>query len=266
MADSETQIPAKDSDSFPTNLVHHLRALTRFVLVKTEEELLFIKRFSQYYMSKYRDRTWVFNAEYGLQLVSDYLTVKTTGRAHPPPLAKCSDFTFSNIPSHSREDMLNAGHNAMSIISAHDPGAMENFYLVTDPEVWFDDSLMVRRLVNLAVQLEEDPRVVKCLIFIGHPSVVIPRKLRQFFETTGYELSDLEIEAAVQHFIELFGDIEAPKDMSIFRGLTTFEIGSAITQSIVAQSVKTSEGPEKWKPHINPDFIRRYKDSRLVMR
>ena len=261
MADSKITTTAQDSDTFPMSLTHHLRSLTRFILVRTEEELLFIKRFSQYYMSKYRDRTWVFNAEYGLQLVSDYLKVKTTAHDNPPPPAKCSDFTFS-IPSHSREDMLNAGHNAMNTISAHDPGTMENFYLVTDPEAWFEDSLMVRRLVNLAAQLEEDPRVVKCLIFIGHPSIVIPRKLRQFFETTEYELSDTEIERVVQYFVELFGGIKAPKDMSVFKGLTTFEIGSAITQSIV----KTSKTSEKFSPRIDPDFIRRYKDNRLQLR
>ena len=228
----------------PSDLIHYIRSLNRFTLIRTEEEHLFIKRFFEA-MVKHEPNTWVFNAEFGLQLVTEYLRVKR------PPF-----YT-------SREDMLNSGHKAIDTINSHDPRDREDFYLVTDPEVWFNDPYLARRLVNLALQAQIDQRTVKCLLFIGHPSVQIPPKLKQFFEISEYRADINTVRDSVKTFTEAFGVTTLVPDHVeyLFADMTTYEIESAITQSIV-RTKKDEVNPKR----IDPDFIKDLRRRRLDMR
>lgn len=250
---SQGALDNQDTESgISKELVRHLRSLTRFVLVKTDEEQAFIRDFLNR-MAKYEKRTWVFNAEFGLKLVSDYLKVSTLGSTSRASMPAKFDLT-----SNSHEAMLHAGHEAMIDISAHDPREYEHFYLITDPETWFEDPLLTRRLINLVIQGQVDPKVVKCMLFIGHPSIEVPDKLKQFISTVSYTCPIKEV---VETQLSYFGDVEGPADLSIFNGLTTYEVESAITQSIVYTKLE-----KRTKARIDLNFIKKFRAERLKIR
>jgi hypothetical protein len=234
----------RKEDYMPSDLINYLRSLTRFILVRTEEEQLFIKRFSEV-MIKFEPNTWVFNMEFGLKPITEYLKVE-----------------YPTFPP-SREAMLKSSHKAVDAIRSHDPREREDYYLITDPEVWFSDPYLVRRLVNLAIKAQSDQRVVKCLVFVGHPSVQVPPKLRQFFEISEYGSNNTRVavrEAASVLVRALVCKLPDNVDY-LFSDLTTYEVESAIIQSII----KTKKDPVNPKS-IDPDFVRQFRAERLRMR
>lgn len=245
------------SNRLPRALEYHLRALTRFVLVQTEEEYLLIESFAQA-LPKFRDYSWVFNQEYGLQPIAKYLEQLQKSSCHSCARSESSDSKPSDRSTHS----------AMDTIVGHNPREREYFYLLTDPEVWFEDAYMARRLINLAMQLlhNDDQSVVKCLIFIGHPSVRVPAKLRQIFEVVEYNPNDPwvigEVEKVAQETMKLSG-MEIPSDLSLFHGLTSYEVDSVITQNIVRVKEPGVPCPH---PRLDSGVVGSLREARLQLR
>lgn len=217
-------------------MVHHLRALTRFIYVVTDEEDVFIQDFGEK-MAKHADRIWVFNAGLGLLKIKDLVNDWKT-RAHQ---ANAMD--------------INA---ALVQIYKDDPRENEHFYLITDPEVHLDDAHIVRRVLNIAHQLHQDIRIVKCIIFIGSVRF-IPRKLARYIEVVNCHGMPREyLQKVVTACCEQL-QVPQPEDIeNLYRGFTSYEVEQASTQSVV-DTLKDPRGVKR----IDPDFIAEYRRKQI---
>jgi AAA+ superfamily predicted ATPase len=217
-----------------SELLFLLRSLSRCVYFVTDEEDRFLVKLRDS-LKQYSDRTWVFNAAFGLvplnQLIKDWST-----RAH----AENAD--------------TQGIHEAMIKVYKDDPKEQQNFYIFTDPERWLTDPHVVRRVLNILHQLHQDIRTIKILIFVGTRKVV-PDKLSRYMEVvydrglTPEEIRDVVGDAA-KHL-----DVEYPPNAEqMFKGLTSYEVNRAVSQSIV----KTKKSPEgkRIDPKIVVDFRR----------
>lgn len=219
-------------------LIHHLRALTRMIYVVTEEEDKFIVDFNDM-MKKHEARTWVYNAAFGLQPIAN-IRKDWASRAH----------TVSND--------LAPIHDTLIHIYKDDPKENEHFYLITDPERWLKDEHVQRRLLNIVHQLHQDVRVVKCLIFVGSRKY-IPEKLSRYMEVINDRgLSPEEIVAEVSKLSKQLRTTEPTNPAQLFRGMTSYEIEQAITQSVV-KTKKDAVNPRR----VDPAFVSDYKRKQL---
>lgn len=224
--------------SLPVEMIHHLRCLTRLVFVVTDEEDRFITDFREQ-MKKHADRTWVFNAALGLKKIDD-LVRDWTSRAH------AVETSAAQI------------NEALIQIYKDDPKDAEHFYLITDPDRWLKDEHVVRRILNVVHQLHNDLRIVKCLIFVGSRRS-IPEKLSQYFEVVNSSgLSGEETKQTVESLCKQLDTAVPPNCDNLFRGMTSYSIESAITQSVV----RTKKDPVNPK-RVDPKFIAEYRRSQI---
>ena len=105
-----------------SEMIHHLRALTRMLFVVTDEEDNFINDFHTQ-MIKHEDRTWVYNHCLGLKKIAD-LVRDWKSRAHGI-------------------DNTREVHDALIQVYKDDPKDKEHFYIFTDPERIFKDEQCV---------------------------------------------------------------------------------------------------------------------------
>jgi SpoVK/Ycf46/Vps4 family AAA+-type ATPase len=221
---------------FSSELVHHLRALTRVIYVVTEEEDNFILEFRNQ-MPKYVDRTFVYNRAFGILKIDDLIN-DWANRTH----------------THEGSD-INA---VLKKIYTDDPRENEFFYLITDPDVILDDEMAVRRMLNIIHQLHQDTQIVKCVIFVGS-SRFIPAKLARYVEVVemhGLNQEDLlkVVTASCSNF-----EIPPPPDyVSMFRGFTSYEIDQVVTQALVSAMVD----PRGVK-RIDPNFVSDYRRKQI---
>lgn len=224
-----------------SDLVFHLRSLSRVVYYVTEEEDRFLQQL-RVTLKKHESRTWVFNAAVGLvpiaQLCDDW-----SKRAHQ---------VNENIP-----DI----HRALLHIYKEDPQDVQNFYVITDPERWFADPHVVRRVMNIIHQLHNDPTTAKMLIFVSN-RLVIPPKISRYVEVVHDKgLSEQEHEELITKIVEnLHLEVKPPRGVhKMFRGLTAFETDAAISQSVVR--TRKDEGGERKR--IEPRYVGEYKRKQL---
>jgi SpoVK/Ycf46/Vps4 family AAA+-type ATPase len=219
-------------------LIHHLRSLTRALYFVTDEEDRFIVRFHEQ-MKKHESRTWVYNGALGLQPIGNIIR-DWSSRSHTvsPDAATIND--------------------ALIKIYQDDPKDNENFYIITDPDRFLKDEQVVRRVLNIIHQLHQDLRIVKCLIFAG-PRKMIPEKLQRYIEVvqdTG--MTGEEINSLVETFCKQLRS-PVPKDSAnIFKGMTSYEVEQAITQSVV----RTKKDPVEPR-RVDPKFVAEYKRNQL---
>lgn len=220
------------------DLVFYLRSLTRMIYVVTDEEDLFITQF-QKTLAKYNKRTWVFNAALGLVPI-DQLTKDWQTRAHAEV-----------------RDCLGI-HDAMIRIYQDDPKEEQNFYIITDPERWLRDEHVQRRVLNIAHQLHNNVKTVKILLFIG-PRKFIPEKLARYMEVVHDRgMTPEEISEAVSEICARL-KIQTPEDAPrIFRGLTHYEVNSAIAQSFI-KTKKEGSGVRR----VDPAYVAEFKRHQL---
>lgn len=214
-------------------LTFYLRSLARFIYFVTDEEDRFLVRLQQT-LKDYSKRTWVYNAALGL-VPLDGLIADWKQRTH----------TENN-------ETLNI-HNALVQIYKDDPKREQNFYVVTDPERWLVDPHVQRRFLNIAHQLHQDNTVVKIVIFVGNRKVV-PEKLAKYVEVVHDKgLTSDEIMGVVEDAARnLHTDVPAdtPK---LFKGLSSYEIKMAISQSIIATK-KDAKNPRRIDPALITDY------------
>lgn len=219
-------------------LTFYLRSLARFIYFVTDEEDRFLVRLQQT-LKDYSKRTWVYNAALGL-VPLDGLIADWKQRTHT-----------------ENSETLNI-HNALVQIYKDDPKREQNFYIVTDPERWLVDPHVQRRFLNIAHQLHQDNTVVKIVIFVGNRKVV-PEKLAKYVEVVHDKgLTSDEIMGVVEDAARnLHTDVPAdtPK---LFKGLSSYEIKMAISQSIIATK-KDAKNPRR----IDPDIISEYRQKQL---
>lgn len=222
--------------AFSSELVHHLRALTRAIYVVTDEEDTFIQDFRKQ-MPKYTERTFVFNRAFGMMKIDD-LVNDWQNRTHTRE--------GSDIPA------------ALKRIYTDDPREFEHFYILTDPDVILDDEFSVRQVMNIIHQLHNDPQIVKCLIFVGS-SRFIPAKLSRYIEVV--ELHGLDQEELLKTVTDSCSNfkMDPPADyVSLFRGFTSYEIDQVITQAMVSVMVD----PRASK-RIDPHFVSEYRRKQI---
>jgi SpoVK/Ycf46/Vps4 family AAA+-type ATPase len=221
---------------FSSELVHHLRALTRAIYVVTDEEDTFIQDFRRQ-MPKYTERTFVFNRAFGMLKIDD-LVNDWQNRTHTRE--------GSDIPA------------ALKRIYTDDPRENEHFYIITDPDVILDDEFAVRQVLNIIHQLHNDSQIVKCLIFVGS-SRFIPPKLSRYIEVV--ELHGLDQEELLKTVTDSCANfkMDPPADYaSLFRGFTSYEIDQVITQAMV--SVMADPHASK---RIDPNFVSEYRRKQI---
>lgn len=217
-------------------LLFHLRSLSRCIYFVTDEEDRFLIKLRDT-LKKLADRTWVFNAAFGLvplqQLIKDW-----GSRSH----------------SENRDAMQI--NDALVQIYKDDPKDEQNFYVITDPERWLADPHVVRRVMNIIHQVHNDIRTIKILIFVGTRKV-IPEKLANYMEVVVDQgLSSEEILATVEEACSHLGKT-APRDTGeLFKGLTSYQIDMSIAQSIVKTRRDTSN-PKRIDPPYIGEFRRR---------
>lgn len=221
------------------DLIFHVQAFTQMVYVVTEEEDRFITQFRAKYGDEQAKRTWVFNAALGLipvdQLITDWET-----RSH----------------AESKED--STINDALIRIYRDDPKNEKNVYIITDPDRWLREEMVQRRVLNIAHQLHNNPKVIKTLLFVG-PRKLIPEKLARYIEVvhdTGLPPEEL-LEAVTSLCTTL--KTAVPKDaVKVFNGLTHYEVTSAITQSFI-KTKQDSVNPRR----VDPVVIAEYKRHQL---
>lgn len=225
--------------AFVPELIQHLRALTRILYVMTNEEDNFIVEFKNQ-MPRHTDRTFVHSRTFGLLKIEDHI------------------HDWENR-THARGDSMGV-HEVLQKIYQDDPREKEFFYLLLDPEVFFEDEFAVRRLLNIIHQLHQDPQVVKCLIFVGS-SRYIPPKLSRYIEVVEMQgLAPDEMQKAVTDGCNNFKIDPPPDYASLFRGFTSYEIDQLITQMMVNALSDPRGGGVK---RIDPQFIAAYRRKQI---
>lgn len=220
-------------------LVHHLKALTRAIFYVTEEEDRAIVQIHAK-LKKHEQNVFVYNAALGLVPITN-LVKDWTSHAHA-------------------ENTETMGMNqALIKMYKDDPKDEEFFYIITDPERWFKDEHLVRRLTNILHQVHQDVRVIKCLIFVG-PRLVIPERLSRYIEVVHDKgLDDEEVTNIVDTTCKELKTASPPNAAPLFRGMTSYEIEQAITQSVV----KTKKDGGDTSRRVDPQFIAQYKRNQI---
>src|ERR1051325_3151498 len=100
------------------DLKFHIRSMSRFVYVVTEEEDRFLLQLRQL-LVKAEKRIKVYNSAFGMGPITG-LIQDWSSRAH--------------------KEQPNMGiHEALIEMYKDDPGLDENFYVITDPDRWLQD-------------------------------------------------------------------------------------------------------------------------------
>jgi AAA+ superfamily predicted ATPase len=219
------------------DLLFHLRTLTRFIYYVTEEEDVFLTKFSEA-LKRHQDQTYVFNSTLGL-LPLNRLIADWSNRGHQAN-RECQDI-----------------HNALiKIYQDEPPGEGQNFYIITDPERYLPDTQVQRRILNIAHQLHADDRIIKIVIFVSN-RLVIPQKLQRYIEVI-HDLGMTEEEIGTL-LDKVCGNlqIEPPKNIvRSFKGLTSFEADAAIAHSIITTKYD-SNNPKRIDAKVIGEFKRR---------
>ena len=90
--------PEKPELKLNPELVFHLRSLSRIIYYVTEEEDRFLKQFD-FSLKKHEKRTWVYNATFGLQQLSEMLK-DWESRAHSVSQDCLDDLSSDDIALH----------------------------------------------------------------------------------------------------------------------------------------------------------------------
>lgn len=225
------------ADRLNPDLLLHLKSMTRFIYVVTEEEDRLLIKLSQV-LSKFKGTVEVYNGAMGLVPLEEMLRDWTTTRAH-------------NVT-----DTVGI-HDALIRIYQRDPRDQRNFFIITDPERWLSDQHVQRRILNIQQQLHSDERNIKILIFVSN-RLNIPLKLQRYIEVVHDRgMGDAEIYREVTVLANKL-QIEPPNKTIVeqFRGLTHWEMQMSTAQSIV-RTKKDKTAPKRIDPRVISDFRRR---------
>jgi len=226
-----------------SDLLFHLRSLSRLIYVVTEEEDRFLLNLKDILKSKYTQRTKVLNAALGLvpleQLTRDWQTRDhTLGKPGPAQI-----------------------HDALVEMYTDDPKDEQNFYVITDPERWLGDAHIQRRILNIVHQLHNDIRTIKILIFVGTRKA-IPEKLARYMEVV--EDKGLQAEDVDKIVGEACSHLKLPKPadtFDMFRGLTDWEVNASIAQSVAR--MKQDKIPQEERA-LRSDYIAEFKRRQIA--
>ena len=207
-----------------THLFDCLRSLSKFVYVRTRDELELIKAIYDA-MPPHAEFIWVFNAGFGgLCKIEDYLKDGFGPSLNPPN-------STGLIASHE------AFLGTFKQIFSQDPRENLHFYVVLDAEVWCADPLSQRLILNQSDQLvRADDRLIKSFIFVSRTQDQIPEKLVDLFEVIEEDPSRGILEQVEKSFRNLHWSPPPPDEvcLEIFKGMTRYQIDATIIRSYLA--------------------------------
>jgi len=220
----------------------HLRAFTKALYVIVDEEDRFVVNFHEK-MKKNEERVWVYNATTGIKNIAE---VVEDWKAKKPA---APDQKIASI-----NDALMKVYNDV-------PNGKAHHYLILDPDRWFQDAHVVRRILNILYQAHQDINSTKCLIFVNHRRN-IPEKLQRYIEVVDEtEISPEELMTTVTNLAAKLKVPELPENPTrLFAGLTSYEIESAMSLSVVSSRMK--HHPQDVRV-IEPEFVARYKRQQI---
>jgi AAA+ superfamily predicted ATPase len=212
-----TQPDDQGPQGFAKDLVFELRSLSRLIYVVTEEEDVFLKRFKSL-VKKYADQTQVYSTITGMipleAVLKDW---------------KSKTITVKPSPNGGVQSI----YEALEEIYKADPKDAQTFYIFTDPELHLSDPSVQRRVLEILHQLHGDEHNVKILIWLSNRKY-IPTKLARYFRVVEDKgLSAEDIKKTLErpcNALEIPIPVDAP---AMFRGMTSFEIDQAVSQSVV---------------------------------
>jgi len=172
----------------------------------------------------------VYNSAYGLQPIT---TVIDSWAEKEIPV----DPTTINI------------HDALTAIFKDKTAKDRKYYVITDPDIWFDDKFVARRILNFIHQVHNDPKANKTIILVSSRKV-LPLKLQRYAEVvydTGPEVHHIEslVKAACATFKQDPKLLPSPEQT--FKGLTSFEIQYNLIQSFKRKGVLDPKDLEQYR-------------------
>lgn len=220
-----------------SHLTESLRSLSKFMYIRTEDELSLLQEV-YHLLGKLKDRIWVLNASLGgLCPLKDYVATHD-----------CCNATISPTKATVRSQFEFFG--AFQDLYGHDPGHGENFYIVLDAEVWCADPVAQRWVLDLADQLQlNDDRMIKVFMFVSLTKDPVPEKLAGLFEVIE-DVYPLDVfQCAKRMFESLQCEVPSEEDcLNIFKGLTKYQIESAIIRSAVISRSLAQDAARKMPP------------------
>lgn len=223
--------------SLTVDTILHVRSMSRALYVVVNEEDRFITKFRDE-AKKFEKNTYVYNAVLGLQPIAKYIDDWSAKKVDPPA-------TPATINAALDQVYKDTAQNGASI------------YLITDAERWLKDEFVVRRILNILHQGRNNFTTTKALVFVGHRRY-IPEKLQRYFEVVDEtQISSEEIEATVGDMVSNLSVPTPENAVTLFHGLTGYEIEAAMTQAVV--QTKMNKGERK----IDPQFVAQYKRNQL---
>jgi SpoVK/Ycf46/Vps4 family AAA+-type ATPase len=231
----------------------HLRSLTRLTYVVTDEEDRVIKEIIRVLPNR--------TAGKGVE----------PGKGPPPTNIKVYNGAFGLIPASQlvaewstralgREEGYNNIIKAMETIYTEETRERLHYYIITDPERYFQNEDFVRRVLNIVHQLQAEFKVIKCLIFVG-ARLVIPPKLASYMHVVrDTHLDEQEVQGILDGLHPKVRKRLPEGATSWFQGLTGYQINSALAQAIIR--TKSHPDPEV-RGTITRACIHEYKRERI---
>ncbi len=232
-------MPPTVPQGFATDLVFHLRALSRLTYVVTEEEDVFLKKFRNL-VKKFSAQTQVYSSSFGM-VPLEHLLQDWKKRTH------------------AINEKIFGIHDALDEIYKFDPRDQQNFYIITDPEQHLPDPQVQRRLLDIIHQLHNDEHNVKLIIFLSNRRYIPPKLSRyiQVIEDKGLAAED--IVQTLQRPCDALGISIPENHVEMFRGMTSFEIAAAVSQSVVL----SMENPSQVQDEIAAENIHAFRRTML---
>lgn len=228
----------------------HLRSLTRLTYVVTDEEDRVIKDI----IRALPNRAPAKGAE--------------ASKGPPPINIKVYNGAFGLIPASQlqaewstralgREEGFANIVAAMENIYKEDTRGRLHYYIITDPERYFQNEDFVRRVLNVIHQLQSDLKVIKCIIFVGS-RLVIPPKLSSYMHVVrDSHLDEQEVQRILDDLAPNVRKRLPEGSHTWFQGLTGYQINSALAQAII----RTKGDPTR--ATLTKDYIYDYKRERI---
>lgn len=213
-----------------SDLVLHLRALSRILYVVTEEEDVFLFHF-QKLIKRAPSRAAVFSQSFGLM-----------------PL----DQLFKDWKSRLNNPVPMSAGDALSQVYTTDPKGEQCFWIFTDPEILLSDPMFQRRVLDNMHQLNNDHLAAKVIIFLSNRKY-IPPKLTRYIQVIEWSLSNEGITRTLEEPLTHLKIPMPDRVDQLFRGLTTFEIKAAVAQSVIRTSA-AADDPYSLPPEHIHDF------------
>jgi len=207
----------------------YLHCITRLIYVVTDEEDRFLNQLKE---GLRRDNkvanVRVYNAAFGLIPLLDLID------------------DWKRKEHKIDKDTINI-QDALTAIYKDEASPQRKYYVITDPERWLQDQHVQRRLLNILHQVHNDSGTAKIIICVGSRRY-IPEKLQRYTEVV--HDTGLTADEILKVVSDTCGELEVPlpeNPEGIFRGLTSFEVQSALIQGYKRDSLRDRDELARYK-------------------